>query len=208
MKIVYISAGAGGMYCGSCLHDNTLAAALLQTGQDLILVPIYTPLRTDEANVSQRRLFYGGINVYLQQKSALFRHTPWILDRLFDLPALIAWLSKRSGTTRAEQLGALTVSMLRGEHGNQRKELEKLVRWLEDEVRPDVVHLSKFGCVPHAAGQLCGCNDTLFSADRRAARSARGFDGQDTSGSVWHPANCNGPARGEQPGPSTTEPPR
>ncbi len=142
MKIVYISAGAGGMYCGSCLHDNTLAAALLQTGQDLILVPIYTPLRTDEANVSQRRLFYGGINVYLQQKSALFRHTPWFLDRLLDVPSLIAWLSRRSSMTHAEQLGALTVSMLRGEHGNQRKELEKLVRWLQDEVRPDVVHVS------------------------------------------------------------------
>ena len=34
MKIVYLAAGAGGMYCGSCLHDNTLAAALLALGED------------------------------------------------------------------------------------------------------------------------------------------------------------------------------
>jgi glycosyltransferase involved in cell wall biosynthesis len=32
--------------------------------------------------------------------------------------------------------------MLRGEAGNQRKELEKLVDWLLTDVRPDVVHLS------------------------------------------------------------------
>ena len=66
------------MYCGSCLHDNTLAAGLLELGEDVLLVPTYTPIRTDETDVSQRRLFFGGINVYLQQKSALFRHTPWL----------------------------------------------------------------------------------------------------------------------------------
>jgi hypothetical protein len=46
MRIAYLAAGAGGMYCGSCLHDNTLAAALLKRGEDVILAPIYTPIRT------------------------------------------------------------------------------------------------------------------------------------------------------------------
>jgi glycosyltransferase involved in cell wall biosynthesis len=32
--------------------------------------------------------------------------------------------------------------MLRGEEGRQRKELEKLIRWLGDEIRPDLIHLS------------------------------------------------------------------
>jgi glycosyltransferase involved in cell wall biosynthesis len=32
--------------------------------------------------------------------------------------------------------------MIRGEEGNQRKELQKLVDWLLDEVKPDVIHLS------------------------------------------------------------------
>ncbi len=82
MKIAYIAAGAAGMYCGSCLHDNTLAAALLELGEDVLLVPTYTPLRTDEVDVSVRRVFFGGINVYLQQKFAVFRRTPWWMDRL------------------------------------------------------------------------------------------------------------------------------
>jgi glycosyltransferase involved in cell wall biosynthesis len=142
MRIAYIAAGAAGMYCGSCLHDNTLAAALLDLGEDIVLVPTYTPLRTDEANVSVDRIFFGGINVYLQQKLALFRRTPWWLDRLFDQPALLERATRGASAVDARQLGDMTVSMLRGEDGHQRKELEKLAHWLRTEVQPDIIHLS------------------------------------------------------------------
>ena len=101
MRIAYIAAGAAGMYCGSCIHDNTLAAALQQAGVEVALVPTYTPLRTDEDDVSIDQVFYGGINVYLQQKVALFRHTPWVLDRILDRPALLAHLSRFSASTSA-----------------------------------------------------------------------------------------------------------
>jgi len=130
------------MYCGSCLHGNTLAAALRASGEDVMLVPLYTPLRTDEENVSVDRVAFGGINVYLQQRSALFRRLPGAFDRLFESPRLLRWLGRRSSTTRPELLGKLTVSMLRGEQGRQRKELEKLVDWLKNDIRPQVVHLS------------------------------------------------------------------
>ncbi|MEM8946885.1 MAG: glycosyltransferase family 4 protein [Planctomycetota bacterium] len=142
MKIAYLAAGAAGMYCGSCLHDNTLATALLDLGEDVILVPIYTPIRTDERDVSENRVFFGGINAYLQQKIPLFRYTPRWLDRWLDHPALLRLLAGRGASVDPAKLGDLTVSMLRGEVGNQRKELDKLVDWLLDEVQPDVVHLS------------------------------------------------------------------
>jgi glycosyltransferase involved in cell wall biosynthesis len=142
MRIAYITAGAAGMYCGSCLHDNTLAAALMELGEDVVLIPTYTPLRTDEKDVSIGRIFFGGINVYLQQKASIFRHTPWWLDRLLDHLALLENLSRRAGSVDPKQLGELTVSMLRGEAGNQRKELEKLVHWLVQDIKPDIVHLS------------------------------------------------------------------
>ena len=142
MRIAYITAGAAGMYCGSCLHDNTLAAALLELGEDVVLVPTYTPIRTDETDVSIRRVFFGGVNVYLQQRWRIFRHTPWWLDRWLDHPRLLAALSQRSAAIDPKALGGMTVSMLAGELGNQRKELEKLVHWLLTDVRPDVVHLS------------------------------------------------------------------
>jgi len=117
-------------------------AALTAQGHDALLIPTYTPIRTDEADVSQKRVFFGGINVYLQQKSSLFRHTPWFLDRLLDAPRLLRWVSRFAVKTEAEQLGALTVSMLEGEHGHQRKEVDKLVRWLAAEVKPEIINLT------------------------------------------------------------------
>jgi glycosyltransferase involved in cell wall biosynthesis len=142
MRIAYITAGAGGMFCGSCLHDNTLVAELLAQGHDALLIPTYTPIRTDEVNVSQKRVFLGGINVYLQQKMALFRHTPWFLDRLLDAPRLLRWVARFAVKTRAEELGDLALSMLKGEHGFQRKEIDKLTSWLAAEVKPQILNLT------------------------------------------------------------------
>src|SRR5436309_4640307 len=142
MKIAYITAGAAGMYCGSCMRDNTLAGALHRLGHDALLIPTYTPIRTDEEDFSEKRIFFGGINVYLEQKFSLFRHTPWFIDRLFNFPALLRWVSRFAVKTRAEELGELTVSMLQGEHGRQSKEVDKLVAWLAEEARPEVVNLT------------------------------------------------------------------
>ncbi|NLE39057.1 MAG: glycosyltransferase family 4 protein [Pirellulaceae bacterium] len=139
MRIIHLVAGAGGMYCGSCLQGNSLCRALLEAGQDVVLVPVYTPIRTDEEAVAARRVAFGGLNVYLQQRSGLFRRAPWCVDRLLDHPAL---LGRLGGGTRPERLGPLTVSMLRGELGNQRKELEKLVAWFEQQEPPQLIHLS------------------------------------------------------------------
>jgi glycosyltransferase involved in cell wall biosynthesis len=124
------------------MQGNTLAAALRAAGQDCLLAPLYTPIRTDEESVSIDRVMFGGINVYLQQRWAVFRHTPWFFDRLFDHAGLLRQAAGRSQNVRPEHLGAMTVSMLQGEEGRQRKEVEKLVRWLDREVHPQVVHLN------------------------------------------------------------------
>ena len=142
MRIAYLAAGAAGMYGGSCLHDNTVAAALRRQGEDIILLPTYTPVRTDEDNVSEPRVFMGGVNVYLQQKLSLFRYTPRFLDALFDSKPVMRWLSKRSFSVDASKLGDMPVSMLQGSHGHQKKELARLAAWLGDEFKPDIVHLS------------------------------------------------------------------
>jgi glycosyltransferase involved in cell wall biosynthesis len=139
MRIAFVTAGAAGMFCGSCMRDNTLVAALRRRGHDALLIPTYTPIRTDDEDVSQHRVFFGGINVYLQEKSWLFRHTPWLTDRLLDVPRLLRWVSRFAGRVKYSELGGITVSMLKGEHGHQRKEVEKLVGWLADEVKPDVI---------------------------------------------------------------------
>jgi glycosyltransferase involved in cell wall biosynthesis len=141
MKILYLTAGAAGMYCGSCLLDNALATELMARGHDVILLPLYTPTLTDERNVSQRRIFFGGISVYLEQHIPFFRKTPWILDRLWDSANVIRFFSGRGISPNPEDLGGLTVSMLKGENGHQRKEVDKLLHWLKSERPPEVVHL-------------------------------------------------------------------
>jgi len=129
------------MYCGSCLRDNALAAELKCQGHDVILLPIYTPTRTDEANVSDSRVFMNGITVCLEQQSAFFRKTRWLLDRLWDAPWLMRLASKSSIAVDPRVLGEMTVSMLRGEDGYQRKDIAKMTGWLRDESKPDIVTL-------------------------------------------------------------------
>ena len=141
MRIAYLAAGAAGMYCGSCLHDNTLARALLDLGEDVILAPIYTPIRTDEVDVSQSRVFFGGISVYLEQHVPLFRHTPAFLDRMWDSTAALKLASRHQIKVDPTFLGEMTVSMLKGADGYQRKELDKMVRALKHEAPFDVVNL-------------------------------------------------------------------
>jgi glycosyltransferase involved in cell wall biosynthesis len=151
MKLVYLTAGAAGMYCGSCMHDNTLAAALARTGVDVQLVPTYTPIRTDEHDTSVDRVFFGGVNVFLQQKFAIFRYLPSLLDRMLDQPWFLRWVTTRGLDIDPKELGALTVSMLRGKHGYQRKEVRRLCHWLAASARPDVVVMTNIligGCIP------------------------------------------------------------
>ncbi len=139
-RIAYLASGAAGMYCGSCLRDNRLAATFIEQGRDVILMPLYTPLKTDERDVSTSPVLYGGLNVYLEQQSAVFRHLPRWIGRVLDAPILLNFLSRWSSSVDAGSLGPLTVSVLRGEHGAQKRELEKLIDALAA-IRPDLVHL-------------------------------------------------------------------
>lgn len=141
MRILYLTAGAAGMYCGSCLRDNALASELLRQGHDVTLLPLYTPPLTDEPSVSSEKIFFGGISVYLEQHAAFFRHTPRWLDKLWDSPAALKAASKRSIAVNPDALSQLTLSILKGEHGHQRKEIGKLIDWLRTQSPPDVVDM-------------------------------------------------------------------
>ena len=160
MRIVQLTPGSGdNIYCENCLRDAAAVKALRRLGHDVTLTPLYLPLRTDRYEpLSNAPLFFGGINVYLQQKSALFRKTPRFLDRLFDARKLLDWAGRRSGMVDAHDLGQTTISMLQGSDGRQVKELDRLVQWLQREPeRPDIVCLSNLllaGLAPRIRAQL------------------------------------------------------
>ena len=131
------------MYCGGCLRDNALVAALRKLGHQVTMVPLYLPLTLDEADQSGGTpVFFGGLNVYLEQKSVVFRAAPGWLHDLFASPRVLKWAAGKTAKTRAADLGELTLSMLRGEAGNQARELEQLIAWLKTQPPPDVVCLS------------------------------------------------------------------
>lgn len=140
MRVAILAAGAGGMLCGSCLRDNRLAATLRSQGRDVNLIPLYTPLRTDEEDASEPTVYYGGINVYLQQKFAPFRRLPAALDGMLNAPALLRRVGRAAARVHPHEVAALTVSVLRGEHGRQNKELSRLIRGLRL-LRPDLINL-------------------------------------------------------------------
>ena len=129
------------MYCGSCLRDNAMATELMKRGHDVLLLPVYTPTLTDEPNVSNDHVVLGGISAYLEQYVPLFRKTPRWLDRLWDSKTALNLATRRSISTNPKMLGEMTVSVLKGEGGFQRKEIDKFIDWVKDEAPPDVVSL-------------------------------------------------------------------
>ena len=143
MKLVFLTPGTGSYYCGVCMRDNAIAREMIRQGHEALLVPMYLPLTLDEDAASGRQpVFYGGVNVYLQQKFAFFRNAPRWLDRLLNARGLLRLAARQAGMTGGSELGEITISMLQGEEGNQAKELDELVRWMREHGRPDAVWLS------------------------------------------------------------------
>ncbi|MFT5126844.1 MAG: glycosyltransferase involved in cell wall biosynthesis [Rhodothermales bacterium] len=142
MRIIQITPGTGTFYCGSCLRDHALVSELQARGHDVTMVPMYLPLVLDGEKSPDSPLFFGGINVYLQQKSAFFRKLPGWADKIFDNESLLRLASKNAGMTKPRDLGELCLSTLRGEEGKQVKEIRKLIDWLREEPPADLIVLS------------------------------------------------------------------
>lgn len=144
MKVVQLTPGSGGtFYCENCMRDSAMGRAMRRLGADVVMVPMYLPLYTGARELTgDVPVFFGGINVYLQQQFKLFRKTPRWIDMFFDSPWMLRQAAAREGTTDAADLGPMTLSMLRGRDGRQRKEIDRLLEWLGEHENPDVVHVS------------------------------------------------------------------
>jgi len=144
VKIIYIATGAANMYCGSCMHDNALAAALKAAGEDVSLFPLYTPMRLDEENVGEQQIFYGGIKAYLLQKYPRPFLGRDLLFRVAGSQALLRLMPHFDIGSAVDPVAnsQLTISMLKGEDGNQHELLQELVRWVKSTYQPDVIHIT------------------------------------------------------------------
>lgn len=142
MTITLITAGGAGMFCGSCMQDNTLAKALLKRGTQVTMLPLYTPLTLDDDLAESTPVFMGGIRLYLSHQYPWFRRLPRWMTTWLDSPAVLNYASKMGVSNDARQLGAMTVSMLKGTDGPQKALTLDVIDYITGHLKPDVVILS------------------------------------------------------------------
>jgi len=143
MRILHIIPGSGGsFYCGNCLRDSKYVNALQGMGHEVIKIPMYLPLFAHETDTGQVPVFYGAISIYLKQMFPAFEKAPKWFDRLLNSKPMLKMAANMAGSTDSPGLSEMTISMLRGEHGKQHEELERMIHWIRDHYKPDVIHLS------------------------------------------------------------------
>jgi glycosyltransferase involved in cell wall biosynthesis len=144
MNIMHIIPGSGGsFYCGNCLRDAKYVEAMRRSEHRVVKLPMYLPLFADEHDLSREvPVFYGAISLYLRQRFLLFRKAPPWVDGLLNSQPMLKLASRFAGSTNAKGLEEMTISMLLGEDGQQRIELERMVDWIVAHCNPDVIHLS------------------------------------------------------------------
>ncbi|MGB6220122.1 glycosyltransferase family 4 protein [Haloferula sp.] len=141
MNIAILTPGTGSYYCGACMRDNALAKSLHAAGHEVSLLPMYLPLMLDEDKLPQtdNPIFFGGINVFLQQKLPKLR-LPAFLHKLLNNASLLRSAAKRSHMTSAREHGAMALAMLRIEDSPFGQEMDQLINWLAQE-KPDILVL-------------------------------------------------------------------
>lgn len=143
MNIIQIIPGSGGsFYCGNCLRDSKYFNALRAEGHKVTKIPMYLPLFADEHDISEVPIFYGAISTYLKQLYPIFRKAPAWFDRMLNSKPMMKMAASMAGSTNAKGLEDMTVSMLLGEEGEQKAELDHMVNWIAEHCQPDIIHIS------------------------------------------------------------------
>lgn len=143
MQIVHIVPGSGGsFYCGNCLRDSEYIQGLKRAGVEVVKVPMYLPIFADEHDIEEVPVFYGAISIYLKHSFPALRKAPGWVDKILNSGPALRLAAGMAGSTNPKGLESMTISMLLGETGEQKKELDHMVDWLEKECQADVIHLS------------------------------------------------------------------
>jgi len=99
MKILFIVPGSGdSFYCGNCFRDNLQASALRKAGHEVIVMPLYLPLR-HRSFQADTPLFFPATTFYTAQKFFGKRKMPDWLKRITGSDTLLNVASSLSGST-------------------------------------------------------------------------------------------------------------
>jgi len=142
MKVLLIVPGAGDtFYCGNCFRDNLYAQALQNAGHEVSIMPLYLPL-AEKSEQSNTPLFFPATTYYVAQKFFKNKPVPRFLRTVLEAPFVLRLASHFSGTTSAKGMENMTLSMIKGDDINFVAQIEKVIEWVENTERPDVIHLS------------------------------------------------------------------
>lgn len=152
MKLLFITPGSGdNFYCENCMRDRELVKALSRAGADVAFMPLYLPVELENAGlvesgtkIQTSPLFFGGINAWLDQNVPGWSKMPGFVRNWLDNRRLLTMAGQSSvAMTNPEKLGSMTLSMLQGSDGKQKRQLGELIKWLsQPDNRPDAVILS------------------------------------------------------------------
>ncbi|MDR2038920.1 MAG: glycosyltransferase family 4 protein [Bacteroidales bacterium] len=142
MKIFFIIPGSGdSFYCGNCFRDNLQASALRRAGHEVVVMPLYLPLKQKSFQAGSP-LFFPATTYYTAQKFFRKRKMPKWLERVTVSNMMLNFASSLSGTTSAEGMEEMTLSMITGDDRAFREQVTQLVDWIKNQEKPDVIHLS------------------------------------------------------------------
>ena len=145
MKIAFLVTSSGGsFYCSNCYRDMLYFRAV-KMAKDVTAtaIPLYLP--PEKAYIESgfdTNVFFGAISLYIREKIHFLEQMPSFMDKILDAPPLLKLAAKRAGTTRSEGMEDMTLSMIDGNHSTREKEVERLVRYMIANGKPDVIHLS------------------------------------------------------------------
>jgi glycosyltransferase involved in cell wall biosynthesis len=146
MKIVYLITGSGGsFYCGNCYRDMLYVRAIRKVpGIEARAIPLYLPpdKTTLEESGFDKNVFFGAISMYLREKVKFLRNMPAVLDKFFDSSLFLRLAARQAGTTSTEGYEELTINMIEGDNAFRKTEVDRLVRYLLKDGKPDIIHLS------------------------------------------------------------------
>ena len=142
MKILFIIPGSGdSFYCGNCFRDNLQASALQKAGHDVMIMPLYLPLK-HESFQADTPLFFPATTYYTEQKFFKKRKMPQWLKRMTGSDAMLNIASSLSGATSAEGMEEMTLSMITGNDPAFSRQFNELITWIKSQEKPDMIHLS------------------------------------------------------------------
>lgn len=107
-------------------------------------IPLYLPpdKTTSSESGFDKNVFFGAISMFLREKVPFLRNMPAFFDKFLDSKLFLRFAAKQAGTTSTEGYEELTISMIEGDNAFRKAEVDRLVRYLTKDGKPDIIHLS------------------------------------------------------------------